>query len=381
MATNSNWNFKFYRVDPTVEKDSETTGRFTFNVYYYFQPAEYKNWSSGNQIQNMTYSAELISHPSFPKIGTDMPAPLDSFYIRDIISIENLNEEDNPQAVSYAVVTVECENKKSTSAQAQATAAAKASSSFVMNASKADAKPWEREVDDFTITPVPVSIPMVQGYDDNGNLVPVETTAHQPIQGLTTETYNLRLTWTYYTKNSTGYGSSMPILNSSPVTVDTVSIPTKFGLLLPPARRKLWYYEDENDTNPEAYYAWSFEILVAYNSFGTSGHKAIVANAGTQALDDSGNAYDICAWYIVDPQQEYQPTREVGSPQQMILAKKQVDAKNKTRTPEQQITFTGDFVQTQLPITQDGKIQSDDGTRLYIGWYKFEAGSWKLGGM
>jgi hypothetical protein len=30
-----------------------------------------------------------------------------------------------------------------------------------MNASKADAKPWEREVDDFTITPVPVSIPMV----------------------------------------------------------------------------------------------------------------------------------------------------------------------------------------------------------------------------
>lgn len=65
----------------------------------------------------------------------------------------------------------------------------------------------------------------------------------------------------------------------------------------------------------------------------------------------------------------------------MIAAKKQVDILNASRELETQATFTGDFVQSQMPLNKDGTLITGEGGRIYIGWYKFEAGTWTLGGM
>jgi len=81
------WTYKFDRIDPTVNKDSGTTGRFTFNRYLYFEPDEYENWSKGNNLTSIPYSAELINNANIPEIGDHLSGSLSAFYVRDIISI------------------------------------------------------------------------------------------------------------------------------------------------------------------------------------------------------------------------------------------------------------------------------------------------------
>lgn len=373
-----NWIYKFYRVDPSVEKDSQTKGRFTFNVYYYFQPVEYENWAAGNTIQNMTYSAELITHPDFPKIGTHLEGALSGFYIRDILSIENLNEEDNAQAVSYAVITCECENTISKQQQQNNSAIARSSASFSSNSATPDAKPWEKPIEDFTVTPVAKQVPFISGYFDD-KWVPIVTTANQNIQGITTDIYTARITWTYLTNLQTNYSLRLPVVNEDDVQLNTIYIPAKCGLLMPPSMRKLWYFQSQLDTNPTPYYSWSFEIILDWRK-----HLVTAFNAGTCALDDNGNQYDICAWYIVDPSKEYQPNRKFGPPEEMIKAKKQVQEKNELRSPNNTITFTGDFVQDNVPLTKEGKIDytgmQDPSKRHLLEWYQYRYGKWNLGG-
>ena len=81
------WTYKFDRIDPTVNKDSSTVGRFTFNRYLYFEPDEYTNWSKGNQLSSIPYSAEIIGNSNIPAIGSHLSGSLSAFYVRDIISI------------------------------------------------------------------------------------------------------------------------------------------------------------------------------------------------------------------------------------------------------------------------------------------------------
>jgi hypothetical protein len=84
-------------------------------------------------------------------------------------------------------------------------------------------------------------VPFISGYFDD-KWVPIVTTANQNIQGITTDIYTARITWTYLTNLQTNYSLRLPVVNEDDVQLNTVYIPAKCGLLMPPSMRKLWYF-------------------------------------------------------------------------------------------------------------------------------------------
>lgn len=352
------WTYKFYRVDPNLQIDTETDDRYTFNVYYYFQPSEYIQWAKNGNLSNIPYSAQIISNVNFPKVNDYLPSPLNNFYIKQITNITNLNSEDNPQAVSYAVVQCLVQNKKSSQQQAQQIQSGQSETS------ERGLKPWERGVDDLSYTPRLGSIPMEWAYGDNNEKTPVQTTAGQLIQNLTTDGYSASITWTYRTKSSTSWIVDTPVVNKNDQTIlDRYFIKAGCGLFMPPTVRDLYYFENENDKAGELYYEWSFEIL-----FNPRGHKVEIYNAGTQCRRN-GKLYDICTWYVYDPANPGQTEKKYGIYSEMIVQKKAVEEYNSSLTEGSETkTFTGDFISQPVPLTEAGDIDTNaiNGGEKYI---------------
>ena len=354
------WTYKFDRIDPTVNKDSSTVGRFTFNRYLYFEPDEYTNWSKGNQLSSIPYSAEIIGNSNIPAIGSHLSGSLSAFYVRDIISIQNLNTEENPQATSYAVVTLEYQNMPSESQTNSDNSVYVSFKNIEDEDEYGTIKPWEEPVGDFTVTPQQIQIPFERGLSGN-TWVDVQTTAGQKIQGLQTDFWIQRLSWTYNTNNtSEDYTLSAPIINQEGVTIDNYFyIPPLKGLMLPPTRKKLYYNEKKNPSTHSKkgtpFYQWSFEII--YNS---KGFDVEVFNAGTQALSIPNNlssVFDICTWYVINPGASTPPTKHFGSLNELLSAKFEVTEYNKNIKREiDKKGFQGDFIQNSIPIDTDGQI-------------------------
>ena len=353
--------------DKEVQKDRATPGRWTFNRYMYFKPDQYENWSKKMSYSGVPYSAELINHPSIPSANTYLTGPLSAFYVSDIISVNNLSEEEHGDACSYGVVTIEYENKPGNSSN----------SGGEGTSTQKGTKPWERPVDDFSIVSQESQIPFIKGKEGTGNtIVPVATTAGQVLYDFTTSLYCQRLTWTYYCLPGETFGMTEPLVNSSSYTLFSVfTIAPGCGLLLPPGYKRMWYYEDGSSTGTR-YSAWSFEIVV-----NPKGWDLEFYNVGTK-FKKNNQLLDICSWYVFDPAQPTQPVRSYGDFNDMIAAKKQVDTFNKGKPDNQKKFWSGGQVTDKVPLTAAGAIDTGAiGTPniLTRTFHKFEKGSWHLG--
>lgn len=352
--------------DKEITKDQGTPGRYTFNRYLYFKPDQYDQWSRGENISSVPYTAELVGNQNIPSAGIYLTGSLSNFYVNDVISIRNLSEEEHGDHCSYACVTIEYENMESKSSGGSS------------SANEKEEKPWDRKVDDFTVTNQEISIPLTEAYEEEeGDIVPVATTAGQVLYDFTTSLWIQRLTWTFNTKTG-DYSIPAPIINSSDVKLfGKVEVPAGCGLLLPPGYRKL-YYSKGNDTQAVSYDQWSFEIIVNSMGFGLP-----ILNAGTKYLEE-GNLIDICTWYVYDPEDTNPPEKHFGSFSEMMEAKKDVDAKNLSITDEnKKLVWHGDYIQQPVPITKNGGIDTsaiEDPSLTYIRRYaQYEEGSWNLG--
>lgn len=368
------WNYDptLDEYDKQVSKDSSTKDRYTFRRYLYFKPSQYDEWMKGGNYSGIPYTAELVGNANIPSAGTHLSGSLSAFYVNDVVSILNLSEEEHGDHCSYAQVTIEYENKKSESSGNGGGSDSQSSKGL---------KPWERKVDDFQITNQEIQVPMTEAYEYvSDDYVPVATTAGQVLYGFTCSQWIQRLTWTF---NSRSGDYSMPsgIVNESAVTLfDKITIPASCGLLLPPGYRKMYYYENDNDTNPTEYDQWNFEIIV---NTSPQGFDTLILNAGTKALL-SGNLVDICTWYVYDPNSSAAIEKHFGSFSDMMARKKEVDQYNLNITDEtQKKVWHGDYVQSPIPISQAGGIDRPaiaDPSKTYVRWYtQYTEGTWNLG--
>lgn len=366
--------------DKEVTKDPSTYDRYTFKRYMYFKPDQYDKWAKGQNYSGVPYTAELVGNSNIPSAGVHLAGSLSNFYVNDIVSINSLSEEEHGDACSYAVVTIEYENKISNSGGGGSSDKGEQSSQ-----PSRGLKPWQRHVEDFTITNQEVQIPLIKGYDvTSGYLNPpmktIATTAGQPLYGFNGSLWIQRLSWTYCSIGE-DYSMDEPLINSSGERLfDKIVIPANKGLLLPPSYKKMYYYEDANDQNPIAYDQWNFEIIVNE----AQGFDIEILNAGTKAI--SGNAvYDICTWYIYDPlNPPGNVTKLYGNFGDMISAKMAVDAYNKTiRNDADKQVWSGDFVQGPVPLTAQGNYDIAaimNPTNTYkLKYRQYKAGSWNLG--
>lgn len=362
--------------DKEVQKDSSTSNRYTFNRYLYFKPTQYDSWAKGQNYSGVPYTAELVGNANIPSGGTHLTGSLSAFYVSDVVSIKNLSEEDHGDACSYAVVTVEYENKPKS--QSGGGGSGESGSSSAQDAP--NKPPWQRAVEDFTVTNQEISIPLTEAYEYGENdIVPVATTAGQVLYGFTASLWIQRLTWTFNTKSG-DYSMAAPLINDTSVTLfGKVTIPASEGLLLPPGYKRLYYTDQKNGYENEPYDQWTFEII--HNSMG---FDIPVLNAGTKAIID-GNLVDICTWYVYDPNGQ-DPVKEFGTFAEMMEAKMDVDEYNKNITDEtQKKVWHGDYVQSPVPITEQGEIDTaaiDDPMSTYRRYYaQYEEGTWSLGGV
>ena len=357
--------------DKEVTQDTSTQGRWTFKRYMYFKPDTYDNWSKGKNvnIEEKTYSFDLITNDDFPKLG-DICVENEAFYVSSILSIKNLNSQEHGEHFSYCQVTVEYENKPRSNSS---------STSSGGNAYK-DKLPWERPVEDFTVVSQEMSAPLTEAFNDNDKVVIPATTANQPFYDLTGVYYIQKATWTYVTKSG-NFSLSAPVINKSDVTLfDKIIIPAGAGLLLPPGYRRLyWSTNDGDKENIEPYEEWSFEILIdtAYN------HEIGVLNAGTK-FAKNGATIDICSWYVYDPNSQTAPTKEFGDYAEMMQARANVHNQNRLIKDEsKKLQWFGDFVQQPIPLDGSGnidKVAINDPSQTYELFYRiYEKGDWNLG--
>ena len=295
------------------------------------------------------------------------------------MSITNLTTEEHGDHCSYAQVTLEYENI-STDTQGNDMAPISYQPSKGL-------KPWQRKVEDFQITNQSIEVPMIQGWTiemSGGTSVEVlkdfKTTAGQPLYGQTSQRWVQRLTWTYFSKDEDYSMSGGPIVNISGVTLfDKITIPDGKGLLMPPSYRKLYYYKNSDDTHPDTYDQWNFEIIVDDTGF----FKEFL-NAGTKAII-SGVPTDICSYYIYMPDIEGRPPiKAFGSFNDMMDYKKQVDEHNKSVSEDSdKWVFTGDFVQSPVPLTLSGTIDMsaayNASETVKRKFRPYEKGVWNLG--
>ena len=352
-------------VDHELTADREVEGRYTFQKHLYFKPDVYESWVSGGLLNNIPYSAELIDHTSIPARGTFLPAPLDKFYLSHVVSITNLTEEEHGNAASYGVVTLEYENMPPKSSGSS-------SSNDIKNV-----PPWEERVADFSIIWQEGSEPMTVAYiEDEDMMGPIMTTAGQFIYDFTAPIWTGRATWTFNDRANSNYSMTEPRINENAVTLfNKFPIPAKNGLLLPPTYKRLFYTDEKGKTTE--YAQWSFEIIINYRGF-----KIPVINAGTKAKED-GVVYDICSWYIYDPQNPGSAFTHFGSFEEMMEAKALIDETNKSITDEtQKRIWSGDFIQSPVPLTEDGDVdyQALAGSTPFIKNYRnYAYGNWNLG--
>ena len=365
--------------DKEVTKDSSTEGRFTFKRYMYFKPSQYDQWSIQQSYNSVPYTAELVGNSNIPQHGTSLSgviASLSNFYVNDIISIKNLSEQEHGDHCSYAQVTIEYENTPSNSALNQ---------EFSDSQDSLHLKPWQKKVEDFTVTNQEIRVPLTHAYEivdgvKSATKVPVTTTAGQVFYGFSDTIWIQRCTWTFNDRNSV-YAIPSAIVNSEDVTLfNKLTIPAGCGLLMPPGYKKMYYYKDDNDRYPQEYDQWSFEIIVNDNGFTTN-----ILNAGTQAQPPSGFLYDICTWYEVDLNDpELTIHKEFGTFREMMEAKMRVDEYNKEIEDERKKkVWNGDFVQSPVPLLKTGDIDivsTIHPEQTYIRMFtQYDEGTWNLG--
>lgn len=337
--------------DKEITKDSSIPNRYTFNRYMYFKPDQYDNWSKGQNISSIPYTAEIVGNSNIPAPGVHLTGSLSAFYVNDVISIKNLSEEEHGDHCSYAVVTIEYENKRKSGS----------GSPVSYGQISDDLPPWERQVEDFTVNNEVITSPLIHGYLINGDtqsegVYPIKTSAGQPIYGYNKEIYNQRITWTFYERGHLNtYVKGYPVINKTQVNIANVFIVNSgYGLLLPPNFKRLYYTDKKLGYDREPYTQWKFEILLTPGPF--DGFWTPIINAGTKAIID-GELQDICSWYVYDPESEDDPIREYGSFKEMMEAKKLVDQFNKGEKDEtKKMVWSGDFAQQPVPLTAEGEI-------------------------
>lgn len=336
--------------DKEITKDSSIPNRYTFNRYMYFKPDQYDDWSKGQNISSIPYTAEIVGNSNIPAPGTHLTGSLSAFYVNDVISIRNLSEEEHGDHCSYAVVTIEYENKRKSGS----------GSPVSYGQISDDLPPWERTVEDFTINNEVITEPLIQGYlvtpggdTQTDGTAPIITSAGQPIYGYNSEVFNQRVTWTFYERGHLNtYVKSYPVINKVQVIVGGIfSVNPGYGLLLPPNLKRLYYTDKKLGYDREPYTEWKFEVVLKHFGFWTP-----VINAGTKAIINN-ELQDICSWYVYDPEAEDDPIREYGSFKEMMEAKKIVDEYNKGEKDEtKKKVWSGDFVQQPVPLTTEGEI-------------------------
>lgn len=391
-----NWTYQFDRIDPELEADDSTFGRYTFNRYLYYEPNSYESWRK-NSLNSLTYSAELIYADEIPASGATLSGILSGFYFHRVKEITNMNEEDHPNATSYGIITLEYENMPAddqgggggASASSRATADAK----YDEQGKAVKVKPWEERVGDMTQTIVDFTQPFISGWLlGEGNITSslisgavwsqVQNKARQPYD-MTVNYYGSKYTWTYNTlSNLENYSIPYPIVNVEDfhgigTLAGKINIPAGRGMLMCPSWKLLFYNDDEAKTSTP-FYQWSFEII-----YDPRGQFYEVYNAGTRAIDAAtSGVYDICTWYVEDPAVQTPPLKYYGNFKQMIAAKKSVDLYNKTATEENQKVFTGDFVTQPVPLTMTGQIDFNAINGLTrkttLRWLKGNPGRWHL---
>lgn len=379
-----NWTYECDRIDPEVTVDDSTQNRFTFNRYLYFKPNSYESWIANN-ISGMTYSAELIDAEQIPSAGTYLSGSLSSFYLNRVTSITNMNKEENPNATSYGVVTLEYENKPAANSGSKGTTIEYVSADEEYeDGKKKDIKPWQQRVNDFTQTTFEISVPFLSGYNISGQLIPVQTSARQAYSGVTTSIYGCKYTWTYNTINQNeNYSISSAMVNDIRwqgvgVLSGHFDIPVGCGLLLPPTFKVL-YYNNPDTASSTRYYQWGFEVLSIPEPYG---QYLELYNAGTRAWDSvASRAYDICTWYTQIPSAQVPPLKYYGNFKDMITQKRAVETFNKTALDADKRTFTGDFVNQPVPLTATGGIDINalnGGPKLTNKYLKYKPGRWLL---
>lgn len=365
-------------LDYEVEKDQSTPGRYSFKRYMYFEPSQYTDWSQGKNTNGVSYTAELVNDPRIPSAGTYLSGLLSAFYVNDIKSIKNMNEQEHGDHASYAKVTLEYENMPSDTSSP--TYYGGGSSGRSDSQDEIGLKPWQRKVDDFTVTNQQIEVPLVEAYKfpwSSSSKVKVCNSAKQPFYGQTTSKWARRLTWTFNTQSG-NYAISEPIINQNTVTLfDKITIQDHHGLLFPPGYKKLYYYENSKDAAPQAYDQWTFEILVLPDP-----QVIQFIDAGTKAIM-SGQLLDICSWYVYDPQVPLDTTKKYGSIAEMWQDKLDVEIYNNTISPSPaKKIWYGDFVQSPVPLLS-GAINTaaltDPNEIELVTYYEYQVGSWNLG--
>lgn len=230
-----------------------------------------------------------------------------------------------------------------------------------------------------------IQVPWTKGYLlGTGNKIPITTTAGQPFYGLTTSEWIQKISWTVNTRDDTDYSISAAVINDEDISIASggIVIPAGQGLLLPP-NRKFLYFNNDVWVN-EKYSQWSFEIIRNPNGYLTE-----ILNAGTQYSPGSSSHVrtqrrDICSWYVYDPASTSSPpTKEYGNFNDMMAAKKDVDAYNKTVHEEnQKKVWSGDLVQNPVPLDAYGNIDwvaiSSPSQTYELLFYKYKFGSWNI---
>ena len=138
------WTYKseLDQIEVDLQKDTSTDGRWTFHRLMYFEPSQYQDWSQQKTTIGNSYLTDLLTNPNIPAKGDVLTGGVynvSGFYLADINSIRTMTSDENLDKFSYAVIDLLYENKK-------------APGTGDYSSKDNDLKPWERPVEDFTVT-------------------------------------------------------------------------------------------------------------------------------------------------------------------------------------------------------------------------------------
>lgn len=368
------WTYKseLDQVEVDLQKDTSTDGRWTFHRLMYFEPSQYQDWSQQKITSGTSYLTDLLTNPNIPSKGDILTGGnynISGFYVVDINSIKTMTSDDNLDKFSYAVVDILYQNKKG-------------SSTGDYSSKNNDLKPWERPVEDFTVTYTEQAVPAqyISSYVEGGQDVLTnvrcypETTAGQLVYDLTMPKYTRKISWSIATRNK-DYSLSAAFMNDNEFSFwnktkvkgqtyngGKITIKPGEALILPPGLRRMFYEEKDGSLTP--YDLWSYEMIIDEENH----HLLKWRNAGTQAIHSQtsisgGTTRDrehICCWYTITPVTEegnisYSYSMQYGFYDAMRAAEQAVNQFNLQITdPFKRAIFHGEFVTDNVPLQGTG---------------------------
>lgn len=309
---------------------------------------------------------DIVSSNLYPKRGSRHPE--NSIYYLNDIQLQSNGNVGNGKRGCSALATLSYSNGKALKDE------------FKGN-------PWDIGAQNYKSNIVPINVPLISGWDDNGKKIQLVNTAGCRIEAETGKGVK-EISFIYAIKAKSGNfdGNLDPIINRSSVKVAGDNIPAKCGLLQPLSAEYVPEYDGTGKLTREY---WN---VIATIQIKADGWKDEFLNVGTMARFKVNNVinnnpqpiFQYTPWRSTNESQKIATAPQYGSMAQVIAAKNYYANLETDETKKQQMWNELPYseVTDPFPLTETGEIFTDalinpvSNPYKKISMYKYVIGSW-----